>query len=76
MDLLHSLHLILASTLSQAYLPAHLTVLWTLRPCMFVTLVSNRTALTVAECSILQGNAQLASVDVAAFAGLTKLKTM
>jgi hypothetical protein len=43
---------------------------------MFVTLVSNRTALTVAECSILEGNEQLASVDVAAFAGLTKLKTM
>jgi hypothetical protein len=43
---------------------------------MFVTLVSNRTALTVAECSILQSNEQLASVDVDVFAGLTKLKTM
>ena len=43
---------------------------------MLVTLVSNHTALTVAECSILEGNEQLASVDVAAFAGLTKLKTM
>ena len=76
MDLLHSLHLILVITTLLVCLLAHLMVLWTLRPCMFVTLVSNRTALTVAECSILQGNAQLASVDVAAFAGLTKLKTM